>query len=382
MKWLLFISMAVIAWRYILYPFVLTLFFSIMEKPVRKKEIYPLISILISAYNEEKSIIEKVNHLLHLDYPREKMEIIVGSDGSTDETYRIIKQLADENKVRYGVSFQRIGKNAMVNRLVKDARGEIFVIVDALQRIERTALKELVACFADESVGCVLGEVVLEPGSLQDNKLLFYTSQENFLRKLENTIDSTFVTQGGMYAIRKELFRYMPEHLVLEDVYMAMNAVMLKKRAIFEPLARTYSLGSGKKEDIFTAIVKRYIGSYQIFSLFAESLNPFKTNVAFQLISHDLLDLLIPYFAICAFFSSIFLFGKSGIFLLLFFIQLIFFCLAIIGFFLKNTGLRKASFSRVFFIPYELCFYNFAVLVALQVYLFSDRKVRLKDWAV
>ncbi len=382
MRWLLFISIAVIAWRYILYPFSMALFFSLMENPVRKKEIYPFISIFISAYNEEKSIIEKVTHITHLDYPRDKMEIIVGCDGSTDETYRIVKQLADENKIRYGVAFQRIGKNAMVNKLVRDARGEIFVIVDAMQRIERTALKELIACFADESVGCVLGEVVYdEPREAsREAELLFYDTQDKVLRKLENAVDSTFVTKGGMYAVRKDLFRYMPEHLLLDDVYMAMNVIMLKKRAVFEPLARTHSLVPRKQEDSFASIVKKYIGSYQIFSLFLESLNPFKTKVAFQLISHDVLDLIIPYCVICAFITNIFLFSQLGFYLLFFLIQIIFYSLALLGLFLKKTGMKRSSFFRMFFIPYEFCFYNFAVLAALQLYLFSNKAVRLKDW--
>lgn len=381
MKWLLSISCIVIVWRYIIYPFFMAVFFSCMERPVQKKEIYPLISILLSAYNEEKSIIEKVNHITHLDYPRDKMEIIIGSDGSTDETYRIVKQLADENKIRYGVSFQRIGKNAMVNKLVQDARGEIFVIVDAMQRIERSALKELVACFADQSVGCVLGEVVFESdGKKPGDDLWFYDTQEMILRKLENSVDSTFVTQGGIYAIRKDMFRYMPEHLILDDVYTAMNIIMLKKRAIFEPLARTYSLVSQGQEDKFTSIIKRYIGSYQIFSLFTESLNPFKTSVAFQLFSHDFLDLLIPYFAICAFFSNAFLLAQPGVYLLLFLVQLIFYGLAFVGFILRKTSVKKSRIFRMFFIPYEFCFYNFAVLAALQLYLTSNKKVRLKDW--
>ncbi|MFH1691570.1 MAG: glycosyltransferase [Candidatus Omnitrophota bacterium] len=381
MKWLLIISVAVIIWRYILYPFFMAVFFSCMEKPVQKKEIYPFISILLSAYNEEQSIIEKVNHIMHLDYPRDKMEIIVGSDGSTDETYRIVKQLASENKIRYGVAFQRIGKNAMVNKLAKDARGELFVVVDAMQRIERSALKELVSCFADQNVGCVLGAVVSDAEDDQaEDELWFYDIQEKILRKLENAVDSTFVTQGGMYAIRRDMFRYMPDHLILDDVYMAMNVVMLKKRAVFEPLARTHSLLSREKESKFTSIVKKYIGSYQIFSLFIESLNPLKTNVAFQLLSHDLLDLLVPYFAICAFISSSFLLVQPGSYLLIFLIQLIFYCLAFIGFVLRKTGMKKSRIFRTLFIPYEFCFYNYAVLVALQLYFTSNRKVRLKDW--
>lgn len=381
MRWLLFICVAVIIWRYVFYPFFMAVFFSVMERQVQKKEIFPFISILISAYNEEKSIIEKVNHILHLDYPRDKLEIIIGSDGSTDETYRIIKQLADENKIRYGVAFQRIGKNAMVNKLAKDARGEIFVVIDAMQRVERSALKELVACFADENVGCVLGEVVYDSEMApNDGELLFYDTQDKILRKLENAVDSTFVTQGGMYAIRRDLFRYMPEHLLLDDVYMAMNVIMLKKRAVFEPLARTHSLISRKQEDSFASIVKTYIGRYQIFSLFPESLNPFRTNVAFQLISHDVLDLIIPYCVISAFVANVFLFAQPGFYLLLFLVQVIFYAIAFVGLLLRKTGIQKSSFFRMFFIPYEFCFYNFAVLAALQLYLSSGTKIRLKDW--
>jgi cellulose synthase/poly-beta-1,6-N-acetylglucosamine synthase-like glycosyltransferase len=347
-------------------------------RPVTKKEITPFVSIIISAYNEEENITQKIDNLLKLDYPRDKMEIIIGSDGSTDETYRLIKKYAEEHQVRYTVSFQRIGKPAMINTMIKDARGEIYIFADARQRFEPSAIKKLVRCFADEDVGVVSGELVIEDKETGTGAGLgLYWEYEKALRKMESHVGSMTGATGAIYAIRKELFRYLPENIILDDVFIPMSALMMNKRVVFEPEALAYDTVSETTEKEFSRKVRTLAGNFQIFSLFSDILNPFKkSGLALQLISHKLMRLLVPYFLVLAFVANIFILGKGGLAPLALFLQILFYGVALLGYILEKSGAKLAGILRILFVPYEFCALNFAAVVALFVYMSGKLEVK------
>ncbi len=368
------LSIILIVYVYIGYPILLFVLSAFISKPVKKGEVYPSVTIFISAYNEEKIIEEKVNNLIELDYPRDKLEIIVGSDGSTDETYRIIKRLAEENKIRYSVSFQRIGKPFMLNIMAKDARGDIYAFADARQKFAPDALKELMSNFADEDVGAVSGELIIqdkEKGT--GGGIGLYWKYEKLLRRMESLIGSTVGTTGAIYAIRKELFRYLP-NVILDDVYVPMNAVIMNKRVVFEPKAKAYDVVSDTAKKEFARKVRTLLGNFQIFLIFADAMNPFKSSVAFQLISHKLMRLLVPYLLILLFLSNIFLLTDGDFFVLAFFLQVFFYIAAYFGYLIEKSGVRLKSFFRVLYIPYEFCMLNLAAAVALQMHLAGKGK--------
>jgi biofilm PGA synthesis N-glycosyltransferase PgaC len=159
---LFYISLGVILYAYFEYPLLLMVQKLVGSKPVMKKDTLPMIPVLLPVHNEEKHVEKKVKNLLEADYPRNKMEIVVGCDGSTDRKRAIINRLAEENEIRLWISPERIGKPAMLNQLAREGGGEIFVLATARQRFDRRAIRELVRCFGDENVGCASGELVIE----------------------------------------------------------------------------------------------------------------------------------------------------------------------------------------------------------------------------
>jgi len=363
-------SLAVIAYTYIGYPLILAAVSSIISIRVAKKEIYPQVSIIVSAFNEGKNIAARISNLLSMDYPREKMEIIIGSDGSSDETYEIIKKFAEEHGIRYTVSFNRIGKPAMINKMAKDAQGEIFVFADARQTFEKDALKKMVSNFADEDIGAVSGELIIEDQATGTGKGMgLYWEYEKFLRKREGALGALTGATGAIYAIRKEFFRYLPETILLDDVFVPMNALMQNKKVVFEPEAKAYDVVSETTEKEFVRKVRTLAGNFQIFEMFSDALNPLKRGLlAFELISHKLMRLLVPYFLILAFFSNIFVLSKGDFYSVVFLIQALFYGLALLGYVLEQLKINLGSFFRLFYIPYEFCVLNCAAIMALLLY--------------
>lgn len=378
MEILFIASLFVVAYTYVGYPLALAFLSSVAARPVAKREIFPDISIIISAYNEEQNIEAKINNLLTLDYPRDKTEIIVGSDGSTDETYTLLKKFAEERGVRYTVSFQRIGKPAMINKMAKDARGEVFVFADARQRFERDSIKKLVQCFADENVGAVSGELMIEDNVAGTGKGIgLYWQYEKALRKMESGIGSMIGATGAIYAIRKDLFKYLPEDVLLDDVYTPMNALMSGKRVVFESEARAYDTASATTEKEFSRKVRTLAGNFQIFSLFSDMLNPAKKGwLAVQIVSHKLLRLLVPYFLLLALVFNFFIFKKADFYASALFLQVIFYGVAFLGYVLESAGLKLSGALRILYVPYEFCALNFAAVVAFFVYKSGRMDVR------
>lgn len=379
MKFLFMASIAAIAYTYIGYPLLMAVWASAKGKPIAKKDMYPSLSILISAFNEAGTIGEKIGNLLGMDYPREKMEIIVGSDGSTDETYEVITKAAEEHKIHAILSSERLGKPAMLNKLAQDARGEIFVFADARQKFEKNALKELVKNFADPDVGCVSGELML----VDKNKgsgcgLGLYWNYEKTLRKWESAAGSMLGATGAIYAIRAELFQPLPENVLLDDVYIPMQAIMRHKRAIFEPKAVAYDAVSATTSQEFSRKVRTLAGNFQIFALLPEALNPFRSPIAFQLFCHKFLRIIVPYFLVILLISNIFLAGKGFFFLSALFLQLIFYEMTFIGALLEKNNVRAKGILRVLHVPHEFCVLNLAAAAAFFVWLSGGMDVRWK----
>lgn len=373
------ISLAIIAYTYAGYPALLWLASRLFSRPVKKAEIYPSVTILLSAFNEAKTIEARINNLLSLDYPQDKLEIIVGSDGSTDDTYQIIKRFGDEKKIRYIVSFQRIGKPAMINRMAKEARGEIFVFADARQRFEPNALKEIVWCFADENVGAVSGELIMEDKETGTGKGIgAYWAYEKSLRKMESCIGSMLGATGAIYAVRQSLFMYLPENVLLDDLFTPMNAIVRGKRAIFEPAAKAYDVVAQTTEKEFQRKVRTLAGNFQIFALFPGAFNPFSSHISVQLFSHKFLRLLVPYFLTALFVSNFFLMHEGDFYSLAFFLQVIFYSLALLGFLSEGVSDKIKGAARLFWVPYEFCVLNLAAVVAFFVFLFGRMDVKWK----
>ena len=230
----------------------------------------PLVTVIVVAHNEAQRIERRIENLLSLDYPREKLEIVIASDGSTDETV----SRANVSKLPACVcerSTTGAGKAAVLNDVVPSARGEIVVLADARQRFDAGTLRALVADFGDPRVGAVSGELVIrsranDTGSTIAAGASFYWRYEKFIRRNESRANSTVGATGAVYAIRRELFERIPDDTLLDDVLIPMKIISRGYRVLFEPGARAYDLAAASPRQEFVRKVRTIAGTFQLFA--------------------------------------------------------------------------------------------------------------------
>jgi cellulose synthase/poly-beta-1,6-N-acetylglucosamine synthase-like glycosyltransferase len=336
------------------------------QKKVDKSFIEPTVSIVISAYNEEDCIADKINNLLSLDYPNAKMEIIIGSDGSTDQTNDIVQSFALPNLSFYDYS-QRRGKMATINDLVAKAKNEIVVFTDARQSFERNTIRELVANFHDRNIGCVSGELHFKPltgagGTAKGINL--YWNYEKFLRRCESQFHSMLGATGAIYAIRRELFTPIPQSIVLDDMFVPLKIIEKGFRAVFDANAKAYDIVADNPKEEYRRKARTLYGNYQIFYHFLGLFNPFTSPIAIQLFSHKFLRVVAPFLLILLFVKNILLFNTSFTYKFFKVIQICFYLLAFLGMWTKNKnhGFFKIV-SKICYAPYVFCLLNFSALV-------------------
>ncbi|MBI4436476.1 MAG: glycosyltransferase family 2 protein [Candidatus Omnitrophica bacterium] len=371
MTFLFWVSATILFYIYLGYPLLLWIWAKYFPCPVRASEHLPSVSVLLSAFNEEKVIAKKMENLLSLDYPEDKLEIFVGSDGSTDNTASILAQYEGE-RVGLVVLNERGGKPRMLNGLAEQARGEILVFTDARQKIDRQAIRHLVRNFSDPAVGCVSGELVLEGtnGSVAKG-LGFYWNYEKFIRGHESQAGSVIGATGALYAIRRLLYHPMPEETILDDLYLPMKVVSQGYRTLFEGRAWVYDDVSSTPRQEYERKVRTLAGNYQSFVQFSSMLNPFRSRVALQFISHKLLRVLAPFFLIALFLSDFFLLHEP-LYRIFFMLQIAFYGCATLG----AVAPQKAR--RLFSQPYVFCLLNVSALVGLYRYLSRQQQVTWK----
>jgi len=293
--WLAF---SLLLYVYIGYPLLIWLRARVHEQAYRRVDSEPLVSVIVVAYNEAQRIERRIENLLSLDYPRQKLEIVVASDGSTDGTDTRARWF-ERAGVRVRAFETRRGKAAVLNDVVPLARGEIVVLADARQRFASDALRALVADFADRRVGAVSGELEIRTRSNDAGTTIgagssFYWRYEKFIRRNESRSNSTVGVTGAVYAIRRELFETIPDDTVLDDVLIPMRIVSHGYRVLFEPAARAYDLAAVSPRQEFVRKVRTIAGMFQLFAREHWLLNPFRNGVWFETLSHKGLRLLTP----------------------------------------------------------------------------------------
>ncbi len=363
------ISILVILYTYVLYPLIIWAMSVLFNRPVKKADILPSVSIVIAAYNEEASIERKIHNCLELDYPEEKLEILIGSDGSSDRTNEILDKNSSERVRCYKFS-SREGKVNVLNRIVAEARGEIIVFADARQVFENNAILELVRNFADTSIGCVSGALILKNSGTNKfgDSLGAYWKYEKFIRKCESSVDSMIGATGAIYAIRKDLFTRSDSDTLLDDVFIPLMTVKKGFRSIFEQLAVAYDEVSTSRETESRRKVRTLAGNWQIFFKCSDMLNPFASRIAFQLISHKVLRVVVPFFLILAFASNIFALNEH-LYVFIFILQVFFYLCALFGSKLIGSELK------LFTIPYAFCALNIDALKGMLFYFNRSQKV-------
>lgn len=326
-------------------------------------EYTPSVSLLIPAHNEGATIEAKIRNTLSLDYPREKLEVIVISDGSTDSTNSIVSGYRGE-----GVSFieleSRGGKARALNSGLAIAKGEIIVFSDASILLEPKALREIVCGFLDESTGCISGEDhILEPGGEG-----LYGRYELYLRNLESAVYSIVGASGSFYAQRRNLCQPFREGMA-PDFLSVLATVEMGYRAITEPSAIGHMTSSKKIKDEFRRKERTILRGITTLSHKRNLLNPFRYGIfSFSLFSHKVMRWLVPFFMILLIISNVRLLADP-FYRWVMLGQGIFYLLAC-GSLLKRTGSR----SLILKIPHYFFISNAAILMAIMKYMTGVRQ--------
>src|SRR5712692_3099852 len=247
-------ALLLLGYLYIGYPIAAWLRALLCPRSHARAAAEPFVTVMVVAYNEEDRIDARLENLLALDYPRDRLEIVLASDGSTDETVDRACRYEDAG-VRVRAFAERRGKAAVLNDLVPSARGQIVVLADARQRFEPGAVRALVANFADLTVGAVSGELMLTPtraGAAVGEGACFYWRYEKFIRRSESRATSTVGATGAIYAIRRTLFEPIPEDTILDDVLIPLRMIRRGYRTLLEPDARAYDLPPTTARQEFT----------------------------------------------------------------------------------------------------------------------------------
>jgi len=327
----------------------------------------PFVSMVIAAYNEEKIIEQKLKNSLEIDYPENKIEFIIGSDGSTDKTNEIVEKY-ENNRIKFFSYKERKGKVSLINRIMEKANGEIIVFSDANTIYEKDAVKEIVSCFTDNSVGGVCGELILKKYKEQaTSDEIKYWKYENRLKHLESKFNTVIGATGGIYAIRKNLYDKLPEsRFITHDFFTSMNVVKKGFRVVYNKNARAYELSSPSIKGEFVRKVRIAFHNFNGISYISELLNPVKGKVAFQLWSHKILRWFLPFIFLLNLISVCMLFS-IGFYKLIVYIYILYFILALFGFILD----RFKKYVSVLSVPYYLFTVNFALVVGFIRYIFK-----------
>ncbi len=346
MKLLFWLCFAVAGYAYFGYAIWLWLYVRLRKLPVLQKPITPNVSIIIAARNEEVNLPAKLENLRILDYPRDRLQIVIASDGSTDRTTSILRE--NTPPIFPVILDESNGKACALNESVKRATGEILVFLDARQYIEPNAVSELVSCFADSAVGAVSGELLLETSSTapSSDALGIYWKIEKALRKLESASGSVVGVTGAIYAIRRELYTEIPPGTILDDVFVPMNVARTGKRVVFQPSAIARDRLFSEKGKEFSRKVRTLTGNYQLLRLSPWLLSP-ANPLLFRFISHKLLRLLVPLLLVLMLVAS----GSAAgpFFQGIFWLQVLFYILAVLGSFSPSARkLKPVAIANTF----------------------------------
>ena len=314
---LFWFSAGLIFHSYVLYPFIMNRLAKRKNSNNRiytKDEEFPAVSILLAVFNEEKVIREKLESLNQLIYPKDRLEILICSDASTDETDRLIRSAQVNLNIHFERSPTRQGKVKIINLLSKIATGNILVITDANVLHEPDSLALLIRHFKNKEIGLVDSAMINPVSDRQGISLQesAYISREVKMKHAEGKLWGCMMgPSGGFYAIRKELFSPVPENFLVDDFYINMQVLVQGKKAINDIESKAFEDVSNSLAEEFRRKVRISAGNFQNLSRFYKHLICFFRPLGFVFLSHKVLRWTGPFFLLIAYFSNLFLLDKK-----------------------------------------------------------------------
>lgn len=285
-------SAAFLVYVLIGYPAALSVWSKLFPRPIRKEFVPRRISIIVPVRNGMNWIEAKITSLLQSDYPSELLEILVVSDGSTDGTDEAVRMYRDRRVSL--LSLPPGGKAVAVSRGLERVTSDIIVLTDVRQPFHAEALRNLIACFADASVGVVTGELVIREGNtFEEFNTGLYWKYEKWIRRSLNRIDAMLGATGSIYAVRREAVAPIPPDVLLDDVYLPFIAAFRGYRIYFEEQAKAYDLPTSLRSE-FRRKVRTQAGVYQIIRYFPSLLWPGNRRFL-HFFSHKFGRLLLPF---------------------------------------------------------------------------------------
>jgi poly-beta-1,6-N-acetyl-D-glucosamine synthase len=274
------------------YPLLLAGLAARFGKPIHKSPVRKTVSILIAVYNGAVVLRPKLESVVALDYPRELLEVLVLSDGSTDGTNEIVRSF--EAQGIQLVELPRGGKPAALSAGIARSKGEILVLTDARQTLEPDSVRQLVACFSDPTVGAVSGDLPMRPGvGDEQGSTSMYWRIERWIRINLGRVDSTFGTTGPFYAMRRALAPSMPPDTLLDDMFLPLYGYFQGYRIVVDEAAVAWEQAFSIKGE-FRRKIRTQAGVYQILRLYPALLGP-GNRLWFHFVSYKLGRLALPW---------------------------------------------------------------------------------------
>jgi len=356
------LSLALVLYVYVGYPVLIYLLSRLRPHPAPpagEPAELPRVTVIIPAYNEECWIRRKIENTLALDYPRNRLEILVASDGSTDATVAITGEFQSQGaEVRHFP--ERKGKTALLNRVVPQARGEIVLLTDANALLAADALRLLVEHFQDQQVACATGLRLCSPTpSFATEGEGLYWRYESWIKQSESRLHSCLGAQGQILALRRAAFPPIPA--IGDDFFIPMKIIIATgARVVLEPRAKAWIPAAATLGQEFERKVRSHVSLLCDLPYLKAGLNPMTSAIWWQFLSHHLLRLFVPLGMIAALVFSSFLWSEGLLYQVALAGQGVFYAAALVGFSLERRALR----GRVFYLPFYFCFANAAVLLA------------------
>jgi len=374
-KVIFWISLTALLYAYFGYILLCVIVSRIFAVKTIKESFFPFITIIIPCYNEESVIREKLENVLGLDYPKQKLQVLVISE-SKDKTNEIVLGYKSSGVEIFSTT-ERIGKSALIFQAMPLARGEILVFSDANAMLKQDALKMLARNFADPKVGAVTG--LLSINNLDQSHISrgegIYKRYETLLRESNSRVGRVLNSDGAIFAIRKALYNPItPERG--DDFELIIRVLISKHYSVFDPQAIAFEKASiTSKQEISRKIrmVSWLIKSAAL--LLKELFLSLRIGLALQLISHKFLRWLTPYFLILLFLTNIMILDSGLFFRISFFLQLTFYSLGITGIIILTLSKRKIP--MLFGFAHYIITYNYAFLIGVIKGIFPAKKYHI-----
>lgn len=351
---IVFIIIFLILYSFFFYPLLIKIIALVINNSVKRDiSFQPDITILMAAYNEEELIDDAVKSIFSNNYPPEKIHLIIGSDGSRDRTNEILAEFKNENQNIDYFLYNRIGKNEVINELIKKVTTDLVFFLDADLRIPNNTLSNLVGLFADETVGTVISRLNIISEQDTDNigrkGETLYQKYETSMRINESKIQSTINSMGTLYGIRTKFFDQLPNDLVCDDMHIILQSAYFNHRIIFDNDSETIEVRKKSLSNELQRRVRTTAGGFSTVIANKQLFSPKYGWVCFFLWSHKVLRWFTPVFLFLIMVISIPLYQHSSLFSALLYIQIAFYLLACLGWLAEKVNIK--------FLPIRMCVY-------------------------